>query len=762
MMKKGFYAILAALAVFALALTGCPDGGGGGGDTGNNNRSLTSIKLGDIDSVSTTTQTRAETLDDIKAITSPRPIPLTAKGEFEVTLNYPAAFNGTAEIATVAKAADLAANSFKTYNPGAKPKLTVDDDDLIYVKMTASNKKDVYFYVFQVQIGRDATLKEEGGITFENGTNKFDVTDLGTPLATGLPVLANWGKMQFSLEVNTINNWKVTANPTDAGAKVKLAKGIRSTTLASINWDTIPNGAELTLADGEFVFVQVTSANEKAKNYYKILMYYPRDTTIKFGTPQTLNAETPDPVWDDPTNPWLPIDRINTTESLPYADTVPNEKDRTFGRAKLLWDWDGMWIYAQVWEKNISAEGSEHTKSSVELFINEANVSSGAVTGGNNKNGGQYRLGANGDRSGAPTDPAVDAFNALNKSSAKKWTNNDFPYPKTNDPQTIQETDIRNGYVVIFQAPWLFPNDYQLVEGRKLTLEIQINAVNDSNGSRVGVLNWNSASSNSYNSVQYYGAAVLGAPSGPPPALQPTITTQPVRQRSPLNTAIVPLTVVATTSDGGNLTYQWYSANDETSAGTAISGAESATYTPTQSNTTASKIFYYVRVTNTKEGAPGAPKFRDSNHVRVEFFDPDVSPADHVVTGPWSNTEAWTGNYSSGLIVDVTKDGAPVPRDVYGTYTIVMKFYSDAALTQEITTVPASALQMKWFPTVVNNANGDGAYGDTYSIGTNPAAYTNANLLGTNQDIAAIGIQSGSAGGEVPFIKIESITFYVK
>jgi len=561
--------------------------------------------------------------------------------------------------------------------------------------------------------------------------------------------------MQFSLEVNTINNWKVTAYPSDPGATVKLAKGrYTSAQFNNIPWD-LKSGDTLTLADGEFLYVQVTSANGKAKNHYQIWIIFPRDTSIKFGTPATINAAavTLDPVWADATNPWLPIDRINVTET--QAIMSLDAKERTFGRAKLLWDWDGMWIYAQVWEKNISAEGSDYLKSSVELFINEANVKTGTVASGANTNGGQYRLGANGGTSAAQSNQTT-AFEALNRHDAHKWTSNDFPFT-----QDIQETDIKNGYVVIFQAPWLFPDLHGLDGGKELTLEIQINSVATSDGDRNGVINWNSASSNSYNSVVNFGAGVLGAPSSPKPALLPTITTQPVRQRDPLNTAIKPLTVVATSADGGTLGYQWYVADDATSAGTAIDGANTASYTPTQSNATASKKYYYVKVSNTKGEDT---KTRDSAHVRVEFFDPATADPDHVVTGPFSNTEAWTGNYSSGVVVDVTKNGQPVSRDVYGTYTIVIKFYSDAALTQEITTVPGSALQMKWFTAVVDNANGSGDYAPLYSFGTDPTQYTNAPLRGVTYDeaIAAIGIQSGGSGGTVPFIKIESITFYVK
>jgi hypothetical protein len=654
-MKKGLYAILAALAVFALVMTGCPDGGGGGNTVEpNDNAALSSIKLGDLTS---SASAPAETLAEIKE-KPPKIIRLSADVEYEVTLNFggssDAPFKGKAEYAHVKTAADLEDGSFKDYKSDAKPKLALVDDDLIYVKMTAENGKTVNYYVFKVEIGRNADLKaaDEGGITFTNGQQTFNITDLGTPSATALPNAANQGKMQFSLEVNDIYSWTVTANPADTNAGVKLYKGRDITRLDRIpdsDWNVITNGAELTLADGEFLYVWVTSANGKAKNYYKISIIFPRSTSIKFGTPGSINAENPDPIWDS--IEWLPIDRINTTEEQEI--TLLDQKARTFGRAKLLWDWQGLYIYAQVWENYISAteftdSSQAHQKSSVELFINEANAKTGTVASGVNENGGQYRLGANGGRSG-PQANQTEAFDNLNKSSAKKWTSNNFPYAQegTADPQTIQETDIKNGYVVIFQAPWLFPDKYPLVEGKEFTLEIQINAMGQS-GSRNGVLNWNSASSNSYSSVVNFGAGKLGAPGSAQPAMQPTINTQPasvtVNQGS--TGAIPALTVAAASPDGGGLSYQWCSAPSAVIPATDTpvttgTGGTSASYIPAISTATVSTSYFYVVVTNTKGDTTN---IRRSNVVSVRVIDPSVSAVTlELVNNTVANWDATAG-----------------------------------------------------------------------------------------------------------------------
>ena len=65
------------------------------------------------------------------------------------------------------------------------------------------------------------------------------------------------------------------------------------------------------------------------------------------------------------------------------------------------------------------------------------------------------------------------------------------------------------------------------------------------------------------------------------------------------------LLVSAKSSDGGELSYQWYSASTADSEGTKIDGATAAVYSFTSSDTTK---YYYVVVTNTKDGKSAAAK----------------------------------------------------------------------------------------------------------------------------------------------------------
>lgn len=72
----------------------------------------------------------------------------------------------------------------------------------------------------------------------------------------------------------------------------------------------------------------------------------------------------------------------------------------------------------------------------------------------------------------------------------------------------------------------------------------------------------------------------------------PVITTQPQGATYCGTASIAALTIEASVSDEGTLSYQWYK------DGAAITDATSNTYTPTKSGT------YTVRVTNTKERIP--------------------------------------------------------------------------------------------------------------------------------------------------------------
>ncbi len=76
----------------------------------------------------------------------------------------------------------------------------------------------------------------------------------------------------------------------------------------------------------------------------------------------------------------------------------------------------------------------------------------------------------------------------------------------------------------------------------------------------------------------------------------PAITTQP----TPQSVAVGGSATFAVVATGSSLTYQWYKFDNATSAGVAVSGATSSSYT-ISSATTDNAGSYYVVVTNSAE-----------------------------------------------------------------------------------------------------------------------------------------------------------------
>ena len=83
-----------------------------------------------------------------------------------------------------------------------------------------------------------------------------------------------------------------------------------------------------------------------------------------------------------------------------------------------------------------------------------------------------------------------------------------------------------------------------------------------------------------------------------------------------------PLSVTATSPDGGTLSYQWYTnTTNSTMGGKKISGETSSSYTP-DSSVVGNTFFYYCLITNTKEGMNPASIW--SNFMYVMITEPST------------------------------------------------------------------------------------------------------------------------------------------
>ncbi|WP_223837203.1 S-layer homology domain-containing protein [Paenibacillus oceani] len=98
-------------------------------------------------------------------------------------------------------------------------------------------------------------------------------------------------------------------------------------------------------------------------------------------------------------------------------------------------------------------------------------------------------------------------------------------------------------------------------------------------------------------------------------AQSPIISTQPGNQSVSVGD-IASLNIMAAVSDGGTLSYQWYSnTTNSTSGGTAIDGATSASYSaPTNG---AGTTYYYAVVTNTNNSVTGSKTAAATSSVAV-------------------------------------------------------------------------------------------------------------------------------------------------
>ena len=103
------------------------------------------------------------------------------------------------------------------------------------------------------------------------------------------------------------------------------------------------------------------------------------------------------------------------------------------------------------------------------------------------------------------------------------------------------------------------------------------------------------------------------------------------------------LSVTAGTNDGGTLRYQWYiSASDDNTAGQAIAGATSASYTPGEIQGTR---YYYVGVWSEKDGAKSDTVY--SSTAAVTYSGAAIATPSPVPTANTSNAGTTTNTNSN-------------------------------------------------------------------------------------------------------------------
>jgi len=333
--------------------------------------------------------------------------------------------------------------------------------NFLYIRVTSGEGGSVYRFSVSGILSGDATLYSVsvgGAYAFELGSG-FPTLAAAVAGTGGRILLQNDERMEM---------FETIATATHPGAVVSLGHG-RGTGVPSFYTH---NYTPLDFNDGDFLYVRVIAENGDIL-FHKIQVHLRQVSFVVYGTPE-IGDGIVDPIWTNlPTQP-LNINRVYRGDSQPDFIAGPN----TSGVARVLWDSAGLYVYVRVTDPGVtSASGNAHERDSVELFVNE--VVDSILPPGNWGYGSMYRVGANGDRSGAP-DAAADAFGI-----SDAWTT-------------------PNGYVVIFHVPWRHgtPNP-----GDAIGLDLRVNA---STGSvRNGVLAWSNLAHSNYENMANLGLGIL-------------------------------------------------------------------------------------------------------------------------------------------------------------------------------------------------------------------------------------------------------------
>ena len=144
-------------------------------------------------------------------------------------------------------------------------------------------------------------------------------------------------------------------------------------------------------------------------------------------------------------------------------------------------------------------------------------------------------------------------------------------------------------------------------------------------------------------------------------AQTPNITAQPVGSTYPQNAVASALSVTASITDGGTLSFQWYSnTTGNPSSGTQTKvGTDNSSYTPATASV--GTIYYYVMVTNTNNSVNGAKIATATSNTAVVIVQTIVNAQTPTITGHPQGTSYEYTETASNLSVSasITDGGTP-------------------------------------------------------------------------------------------------------
>ncbi|WP_243391234.1 S-layer homology domain-containing protein [Paenibacillus sp. GM1FR] len=212
-------------------------------------------------------------------------------------------------------------------------------------------------------------------------------------------------------------------------------------------------------------------------------------------------------------------------------------------------------------------------------------------------------------------------------------------------------------------------------------------------------------------------------------AVEPTINTQPANETANEGASSPTLSVGATVSDGGTLSYKWYSnVTNSTIGGTPINAATGSTYdAPT---TSAGTTYYYVIVTNTNDGVNGTKTATTTSNAAQVTVKALVHAAVPTINTQPADETANEGASSPTLSVGATvSDGGMLS---YQWYTNATNSTSGGtpinAATGSTYAAPTTSVGTTYYYVIVTNTN-NGVNGTKTATATSNAAQVTVNAL---------------------------------
>ncbi|WP_261303308.1 S-layer homology domain-containing protein [Paenibacillus andongensis] len=233
-------------------------------------------------------------------------------------------------------------------------------------------------------------------------------------------------------------------------------------------------------------------------------------------------------------------------------------------------------------------------------------------------------------------------------------------------------------------------------------------------------------------------------------AATPSIASQPAGATVTQNASSPTLSVTASVSDGGSLSYQWYSnTTNSASGGTLIFSATSATYAaPTA---TVGTTYYYVVVTNTNNGVTGTKTAMATSSTAkvtvialVDANTPIIGtqPADQTINvGDSSPTLSVTASVSDGGSLSYQWYSSPTNSASGGTLI--------PSATSATYAAPTATVGTTYYYVIVTNTN-NGVNGTKTAVATSSTAKVTVNTSPTTGTHSTSGTTSNSTSDPNP------------